>query len=129
MWLLMKGFALRFVLGRTIGGLLATLLLVLVPVAGVLKLVGLPLLIVLGVIGAPVVLLLGAIGLPLLLVLGIGGVLLFCLGVLLALGALAIKIVLPIVLVVWLVRWILGRNGKSGGQDVGMSDISDVPAS
>jgi hypothetical protein len=40
-----------------------------------------------------------------LLVLGIGGVLLAFLGGLLALGVLAIKIVLPIVLVVWLVRW------------------------
>jgi len=129
MWLLMKGFALRFVLGRTIGGLLATLLLVLVPIAGVLKLVGLPLLIVLGVIGAPVILLLAVIGLPVLLVLGIGGVLLFCLGILLALGALAIKIVLPIVLVVWLVRWIFGKNRESGSQDVGTSDISDLPAS
>jgi hypothetical protein len=105
MWMLMKGLALRFVVGRTIGGLFATLLLVLVPVAGVLKIVGLPLLIVLGVIGAPLFLLLAAIGLPVLLVLGIGGVLLAFLGVLLALGLLAIKIVLPIVLVVWLVRW------------------------
>lgn len=129
MWMLLKGLALRLVVGRTIGGLFATLLLLAVPVAGVLKIVGLPLLIVLGVIGAPVLLLLGAIGLPLLLVLGIGGVLLFCLGILLALGALAIKIVLPIMLVVWLVRWIFGKNRKSGSHDVGASDISDVPAS
>ena len=113
MWLLMKAFALRFVLGRTIGGLLATLLVVLVPVAGVLKLVGLPLLIVLGVIGAPLFLLLAAIGLPVLLVLGIGSMLMFCVGILLALSVLAIKIILPIVLVVWLVRWI--RRKPKGG--------------
>jgi hypothetical protein len=121
MWMLLKGLALRFALGRTIGGLFATLLLVLVPIAGVLKMVGLPLLIVLGVIGAPLFLLLAAIGLPVLLVLGIGGVLIFLLGVLLALGVLAIKIVLPIVLVAWLVRWIFGRNRRSGRGDVGIS--------
>src|SRR5690242_8960863 len=101
MWMLIKALALRLVVGRTIGGLLGTMLLVLVPVAGVLKLVGLPVLIVLGVIGAPVFLLLAAIGLPVLLVVGFGGVLLFLLGTLLALGVMVIKIVVPIVLVVW----------------------------
>lgn len=122
MWMLLKGLALRFAVGRTIGGLFATLLLVLVPIAGVLKVIGLPLLIVLGVIGAPLFLLLAAIGLPMLLVVGIGGVLLALLSGLLALGVLAIKIVLPIVLVVWVVRWILGKNRRSGSQDVGRSD-------
>ena len=133
MWMLLKGLALRFALRRTIGGLFATLLLVLVPVAGVLKIVGLPLLIVLGVIGAPLFLLLAAIGLPVLLVLGIGGVLLFFLGILLALGVFAIKIILPIVLVVWLVRWIYGRNRGTGRGDVGTSGsqehVPDMPAS
>lgn len=106
MWLLLKGIALRFAVGRTVGGMLATLFVVLVPVAGVLKFIGLPLLIVLGVVGAPVFLLLGAIGLPVLFVLGIGGMLLLLVGALLALGVLAIKILLPIVLIVWFVRWI-----------------------
>lgn len=130
MWMLLKGLALRFVLGRTIGGLFATLFLVLVPIAGVLKIVGLPLLIVLGVVGAPVFLLLAAIGLPALLVLGIGGLLLFFLGVLLALGVFAIKIILPIVLVVWLVKWLLGKTRKSGSQDIGPADTTpDIPLS
>ncbi|MFI5256701.1 MAG: hypothetical protein ACHQRK_05510 [Gemmatimonadales bacterium] len=121
MWLLLKGLALRFVVGRTLGGMLATLLLVLVPVAGVLKFIGLPLLIVLGVIGAPVFLLLGAIGLPMLLVAGIGGVLLLVLGIELAIGVLAIKILLPIVLIVWFVRWMRRGNGAvptEGNADV-----------
>ena len=113
MWMLLKGFALRFVVGRTLGGLFTTLFLLLVPVAGVMKIVGLPLLIVLGVVGAPIFLLLAAIGLPVLIVLGIGGMLLACLGFLLALGVMAIKIVLPIVLVVWLVRW-LRRPRREG---------------
>jgi len=113
MWMLLKGLALRFVVGRTIGGLFATLLLLIVPIAGVLKVIGLPVLIVLGVIGAPLFLLLAAIGLPVLLVLGIGSMLMFCVGILLALSVLAIKIILPIVLVVWLVRWI--RRKPKGG--------------
>jgi hypothetical protein len=113
MWLLLKGLALRFAIGRTVGGMLTTLFVVLLPIAGVLKFVGLPLLIVLGVLGAPVFLLLAALGLPILFVLGIGGVLLLSLGVLLTLGLIAIKILLPIVLIVWAVRWMV-RRGKSG---------------
>lgn len=110
MWLLLKGLALRFVVGRTVGGMLATLLLVLVPLGGVLKVVGLPLLMVLGIIGAPVFLLLGVIGLPILFVLGFGAMLLLLMGVLLTVGLFAIKILLPIVLIVWFVRWIFGRT-------------------
>jgi hypothetical protein len=109
MWLLLKGLALRLVVGRTVGGMLATLLLVLVPLGGVLKLVGLPILMVLGVLGAPVFLLLGVIGLPILFVLAFGGIVLLFLGVLLTASIFAIKILLPIVLIVWFVRWIFGR--------------------
>ena len=117
MWLLLKGLALRFAIGRTVGGMLASLLLVLVPVAGVLKIVGLPLLAVLGVLGAPVFLLLGVIGLPILFVLAFGGVLLLLLGVLLTVGVFAIKILVPIVLIVWFVRWIFGkRTGAVEGE-------------
>jgi len=123
MWMLLKAFALRLVVGRTIGGLLGTMLLVLAPVAGVLKLVGLPVLIVLGVIGAPVLLLLAAIGLPMLLVVGIAGALLFLLGLLLSLGVMVIKIVVPIELVVWFVRWMMGRRGRAEGRDVGATEL------
>ena len=66
MWTVLKAVALRFAIGRTLGGMLATLFLLLVPIAGVLKVVGLPILIVLGVVGAPLFLLLAAIGLPVL---------------------------------------------------------------
>lgn len=110
MWLLLKGLALRFVIGRTVGGMFAALLFVLVPLAGVLKVVGLPLLAVLGVLGAPVFLLLGVIGLPILFVLAFGGLLLMLVGIVLTVGLFAIKILLPIVLIVWLVRWIFGRG-------------------
>ena len=105
MWTVLKALALRMAVGRTLGGMLATLFLFLVPVAGVLKVIGLPVLIVLGVVGAPIFLLLAAIGLPVLVVVGFGGVLLALVGGLLALGILAIKIALPIILIVWLVKW------------------------
>jgi hypothetical protein len=124
MWLLLKGLALRFAVGRTIGGLFAALLLFLVPVAGVLKIVGLPLLIVLGVVGAPVFLLLAAIGLPVLLVLGIGGMLLFCIGIVLALSVMAIKIILPIVLVVWVLRWIFGKRRRPPASEAPAPDVA-----
>jgi hypothetical protein len=105
MWTVLKALALRLAVGRTLGGMLATLFLFLVPLAGVLKVIGLPILIVLGVIGAPVFLLLAAIGLPVLVVVGFGGVMLLLVGGLLALGILAIKIALPIILIGWLVKW------------------------
>ncbi|NUO95574.1 MAG: hypothetical protein HOQ15_10325 [Gemmatimonadaceae bacterium] len=118
MWLLLKGLALRFLVGRTVGGLLGTLLLVLVPLGGILKVVGLPILMVLGVLGAPLFLLLGLIGLPILFVLAFGGILLAFVGVLLAVGIFAIKIILPIVLIVWFVRWIFRSVKKGPASDV-----------
>jgi hypothetical protein len=109
MWTVLKAVALRLAIGRTLGGMLGTLFLLLVPLAGVLKIIGLPVLIVLGIVGAPVFLLLAAIGLPALVVVGFGGVLVLLVGGLLALGILAIKIALPIILIVWLVRWWRGK--------------------
>lgn len=115
MWLLLKGLALRFAVGRSVGGLMGALLLVLLPAAGVLKLVGLPLLLVLGTLGAPVFALLGMIGLPLLFVLGFGAMLMLMVGLVVTAGIFAIKIVLPIVLLVWFIRWMTGRT--SGAPD------------
>ena len=109
MWTVLKAVALRLAVGRTLGGMLGTLFLLLVPLAGVLKVIGLPILIVLGIVGAPVFLLLAAIGLPALVVVGFGGLLMLLVGGLLALGILAIKIALPIILIVWLVRWWRGK--------------------
>jgi len=119
MWTVLKALALRLAIGRTLGGMLGTLLFLLVPIAGVLKFVGLPILIVLGVVGAPVFLLLAAIGLPVLLVVGFGAVLLLLVGVVLTLGLIALKIALPIILIVWLIKW--WRKPK------GTTDVSDGP--
>ena len=123
MWTVLKALALRMAVGRTLGGMLATLFLFLVPVAGVLKVIGLPVLIVLGVVGAPIFLLLAAIGLPVLVVVGFGGVLLALVGGLLALGILAIKIALPIILIVWLVKWWRGKPAPPRAPEA----PSDVP--
>ena len=107
MSLLLKALAVKFLAGRTVGGAFTLLFAVLAPVAGILKFIGLPLLLVLGVVGAPVFLLLGAIGLPALLVVGIGGVIVALVGILLVVGFTLLKIALPIILVVWFVRWIM----------------------
>lgn len=126
MWLLVKGIALRFIIGRTVGGMLAALLVLLAPLAGILKLIGLPLLLVLGLIGAPLMAVLAAIGLPLLFVVGIGGALLVAVGLLLALGVMAIKVVLPIVLVVWFGRWVW-RAMRTGRTTPDVGPVTGAP--
>ncbi|CAN5800373.1 hypothetical protein BH11GEM2_BH11GEM2_21090 [soil metagenome] len=114
MSLLLKALALKLIAGRTVGGVFGLLTLLLVPLAAVLKFIGLPLVFILGILGAPVFLILGTIGLPLMLVVGIGGALVVAMGLFLTLGILAIKIVLPIVLIVWFVRWLRRRPGTAG---------------
>ena len=106
MSLLLKAFALKLMAGRTVGGMFGLLSVFLVPIAAALKFIGIPMLIVLALVGAPIFLLLGALGLPVAFVVGIGGALLLLVGLVLALGVVAIKIVLPIVLIVWFVRWL-----------------------
>ncbi|MDB4892875.1 MAG: hypothetical protein JWL61_4730 [Gemmatimonadetes bacterium] len=106
MSVLLKALALKFLAGRTIGGAFSLLLILLAPFAAVLKFIGLPVLLVVGVIGAPVFLLLAAVGLPGLLVVGVGVVMMLAIGLMLTLGLLALKIALPIILIVWFVRWL-----------------------
>ncbi len=106
MSLLLKALALKLIAGRTVGGVFGLLTLLLVPIAAVLKFIGIPMLIVLGLLGAPIFLVLGAIGLPVAFVVGIGGGLLLLIAAMLAIGVVAIKIALPIILVVWFVRWL-----------------------
>lgn len=124
MSLLLKALALKLIAGRTVGGVFGLLTLLLVPLAAVLKFIGLPLLFVLGILGAPVFLILGAIGLPVMLVIGIGGALIVAMGVFLTLGLLAIKILLPVVLIVWFVRWMLRR--PSSGVAPASGPVSDL---
>ena len=113
MSLLLNALALKFMAGRTVGGMFGLLSLLLVPIAAVLKFIGIPMLIVLALVGAPIFLLLGALGLPVAFVVGIGGALLLLVGLVLALGVVSIKIVLPIVLIVWFVRWLRRPNSPA----------------
>jgi len=122
MWLAVKALLLRWALGRSFGGLVGLLFMLAVPLAGVLKVVGLPLLIVLAIVALPLLLLLAVIGLPLLLVIGTVGVITAVVGSLLAAGIALLKVALPIILVVLLVRWIWrqtraprGNAGDAGG--------------
>jgi hypothetical protein len=122
MWTLLKGWILKLVLKRSLGAVLAALLLILLPIAAVLKVVGIPILIVLLIIGAPLLLLLAIIGLPVALVVGGGMAIIGVISAVLAVGFALLKIALPILLIVWLVRWFLaGRNGKDAGNEPGPS--------
>ena len=115
MWTLVKAWLLKLVLQRSLGAVLAALLVILLPIAAVLKVVGIPILLVLLIVGAPLLLLLAIIGLPLLLVLGAGMAIIGVISAVLTAGFALLKIALPILLVVWLVRWFLaGRNGDNG---------------
>jgi hypothetical protein len=68
MWMLIKKTLLALILGRTFGGVLKLLLVILAPLAAILKVIGLPILLVLFVLAAPVLFVLAIIGLPLALV-------------------------------------------------------------
>jgi hypothetical protein len=107
---LLKALAIQLVAGRTVGGVFSLLLVLLAPLAAVLKFIGLPILLVLGVVGAPLFLLLGAVGLPGMLIVGIGGTIMLAIGLFLAVGLVILKVALPIILIVWFVRWIMRRN-------------------
>jgi hypothetical protein len=53
--------------------------------------------------------------------------LLMLVGVLLTVGVFAIKVLLPIVLVVWFVRWIFGRTDGSADATSGSSPVEGPP--
>lgn len=109
MLLVVRLFLLRWLAARTLGGVVAAILTAALPAAAVLKVVGLPVLAVAGVIGVPVAGLMALLGLPLVLVLGVAGVVVAVAAVAALLGLVALKFVLPALLVGWLVRWIVGQ--------------------
>ncbi len=83
----------------------------LLPVAFLLKLVGIPVLVVLAILALPVFIVLAIVGLPIMFVIVAGIMLLVGFFAMLSIGILALKIVIPILLVYWLIRWWF-RNGK-----------------
>jgi hypothetical protein len=103
---ILRGLLLRWALRRTLGGVLATLLVLALPLGCALKLVGLPVPLVLLLVGAPVLAVLAGLGLPAILVGASGFAIVGVLFALLKLGLLLLQIALPIILIVWLVRWL-----------------------
>jgi hypothetical protein len=116
MWALIQSLLTKWALVKVILRALASLGW-LVPIAFVLKAVGLPLLIMIAVLGLPIFIVLALFGLPILLVLCVGALLLVGIFVVLSLGVAALKIALPVLIVVWLVRWFLGKGTKDEGAD------------
>lgn len=117
MWALLKSLLAQWALFKLLLQALGKLAW-LVPVAFLLKAVGLPVLILLAVSALPVFFVLALVGFPAMAVLVLGIVLLLGLFALLSIGIAVLKIVVPIVLVVWLVRWLLRNgNGRREGVD------------
>lgn len=110
MWPILKDLLVRGILAKTVlrsFGWLAWLL----PLGFLLKFIGWPLVAVLGVLALPVLALLLVIGLPIFVVLLLGGALLALVGTVLSVGVALVKILVPIVLVVWVLRWLLRDRG------------------
>ena len=128
MWMLIKKTLLALILGRTFGGVLALLIAVLAPLAGLLKIIGIPVLIVLFVVAAPVLFVLAIVGLPIMLVVIAGVVIMGVLSGVLALSVALLKVLLPIVIVIFVVRfaWRL-LFGKRDG-DTPPPPVSTGPA-
>src|SRR5262245_4202683 len=114
MWALIKSLLLKWAFLKALIKSLGSLG-ILLPLAFLLKTFGLPLLIVLAILAVPILIVLVFLGLPFLLVFVIGGFLLSIVGSVLTVGLGLLKIVLPIILVVWLIRWIWGW-GRNGGK-------------
>ena|SRR4051812_36397168 len=128
MWMLIKSLLLKWALLKWLLQSLGSLG-ILVPIAFVLKLVGLPVLIVLAVLALPILIMLALFGMPFILVFLLGGALLSILSAVLSFGVMALKIVIPIVLLVWVLRWIMGWNGSKpdeGTPPPATGPVSDV---
>lgn len=116
MWSLIKAVLFKWALLKTLLRVLGSLGW-LVPLAFILKLVGVPLLILLAVLALPLILVLAVLGLPLLLIAVVGGALLTFTLWIVSFGVIALKIALPIFLVVWLLRWWSNRPPESESPD------------
>jgi hypothetical protein len=111
MWTLIKGLLLNWLL-KSLGSLGFW-----VPIAFILKVVGLPILMVIGVLALPILIMLALFGMPFILVFLIGGALLAVLSAVLTFGLMALKIIVPIVLLVWVLRWVWGWGNSKHDDD------------
>jgi hypothetical protein len=116
MWALIKSLLAKWAILRLLLKSLGSLAW-LIPIAFLLKAIGIPLLVLLGVLGLPLLILLVVIGLPFFLVFIVGGALLGFTFWVLSMGLAILKIALPIILVVWLVRWAFRRSNGTPRAD------------
>ena len=112
MWALMKTLFVQAALVRVLGKSAASLL-VFVPTAFVLSALGFKALAVMGVLAVPILIMLLVFGLPIFMVLIVGGILVSAVMAALSFGLVVLKVAIPIAIVVWLVRWLLKRDGPS----------------
>lgn len=118
MWTLiariLKALALLKVL-RGLGGLAW-----LIPLALVLKAIGLPLLILLAILAIPILIVLAVLGLPLILIVVVGGAMLMVVGWVLTLGAIALKLAVPALLIYLAIKWFVApRRPRSSIDESG----------
>ncbi|HEX5436569.1 MAG TPA: hypothetical protein VFW98_05400 [Gemmatimonadaceae bacterium] len=129
MWQVLKTLMLGWFLRRSFGLVLGLLLLVVLLFALLLMSIGVPIGFVLLLLGIPALLLLVLIGLPKKLAFGGTGAVMAVVFTVLKLGLLFLKIALPILLIVWIVRWMCGpRNHRPWGGHPG-SEPPSPPAS
>lgn len=124
MWILLKSLLAKWAILKLVlkaFGSLGWLL----PLAFILKALGLPFLIMLAVLALPLLLVLAVIGLPFLLVALIGGFLVTVTMWIVSIGVIALKVAIPVVLMYWLLRWMLGRgDGPATSPEPRASDAS-----
>lgn len=126
MWSILKTLLVQGVLAKTFlrsFGWLAWL----IPAGFLLKVAGIPLLLVMVVLGAPVILLLLVIGLPIFVVLLFAAMILGILGTVLTVGIALAKIIIPIAVMVWVVRWFLGRGEPKSAIPVDATPVDPAP--
>ena len=111
---IIQALAVRFLFARYLFGTVGALLVAL-PVAAILKAIGLPLLIILGIIAGPVLVILLIVGLPVLGVLFCAALLVGLIALVMALGLVALKFALFVVLPIAMLVWIVRRVRSSGG--------------
>jgi len=116
MWALLKSLLSQWALFKVLLKALGSLAWLL-PIAFLLKAIGLPMLILLAVLALPIFLVLALVGLPLMFVFIAGILLLVGFFFVLTLGIAILKIVIPIVLVVWLLKWLFGNGSRHRGPD------------
>lgn len=122
MWAFLQAILVKWALIKSLLKILGSLGWLL-PLAFILKAVGLPILILLAVLAIPLFIVLAIIGLPLILVVVVGGALLTFTMWIVSIGLLALKIALPIILIVWAIRWFTKRRDDGATQTPGTDTI------